>query len=141
MNKLDFRVIKHKEEKFSLGISFELIIDGIEIGKLLKTEENQISHWYFEKADLESYYNEFADKTDYVIGVCSCGESGCGMLGCEISKNDAVVVMKNMFNDGKKYGDKLKFRFSRENYDDVMQRIFVIASEFKSGQEKGEKKK
>ena len=133
-NKLDFQK-KIIEDEDSPKLLFELVIDGIPLGHLLNTDDNKIPHWYFEKEDLTSYLNEFSDKTDYVIGVCSCGESGCGCLGCEVLKDNKVVWRKNIFNDGYKYPRNLKFQFSRENYDEVMQKIFTIAKKFRNGQE------
>ena len=134
VNRLDFQknIIEDTDPPELL---FELVIDGIPLGQLLNTDDNKIPRWYFEKEDLTSYYNDFRDKTDYVIGVCSCGESGCGMLGCEVTKNDDVVEWKNIFNDGYDHAKNLKFRFARKNYDEVMQKIFAIANGFRNGQE------
>ena len=129
INQLDFQKIEYKSEP---ELSFELIIDGIPVGQLLKTNENEIPHWYFDKEEFSSYYSDFHKKTFHLIGVCSCGESGCGQLGCEVVKEEDFIILENLFNDGFRYKPELKFTFSRGNYNEVIRKMFLFSEKFRA---------
>ena len=127
LNKLSYRVIKDDyEPKFSI----ELLIDEKPIGVLFETEERKIPYYLFEK-DLPSYHSDYENKEFHIIGVCSCGDAGCGCLGCVLKKEADFVTLQEIFNDGFRFPKDLMFRFSRENYDSVLEEILGRVREYK----------
>lgn len=140
LNKLSFRVVEVEGEHIP-NFSIELIIDDKPLGILFDTQDNKIPHWYVEEdltanylysgEDLPSYYDNYKNKEIHLIGVCSCGESGCGCLGCVIKKDGDVVTFREIFNDGLEFPKDLEFKFSRDNYDAVVKEIVGRTNEYK----------
>lgn len=119
-NKLNYRCI---EEDY---LSIELLIDGKPIDGLIEADNRMIPFYFFEKNILPQGYHE----NDYLLGACSCGDSGCGSAECEIVREGDYVIFRNF-----KYGHSLpkdaEFRFTHENYASVMKAIIEEVEKYK----------
>lgn len=119
-NKLNYRCIENDY------LSIELLIDEKPIEGLIEADNQAIPFYFFEKDVLPQGYH----KNDYLLGACSCGDSGCGSAECEIIREDNCVVFQNF-----KYGHSLpkdaEFKFSHENYDSVMRSIIEEVKKYK----------
>ena len=131
MNHLDYRATTDND------LSFELLIDGKLIERLEESGDKAIPYWLFEKGDLPSYFNHYRQREEHLLGVCSCGESGCGSAGCVIEKDSEHVRFGEIFVDGFTFPSDYGFQFARENYDDVMRRIGEDLRKFKEETQEG----
>ena len=73
MNVLGFR------ESSDHGLSFELLVDGELVGRLVGGEKTGIPYWLIAD-DLPRL--ETSGRT--IVSVCSCGEYGCGSTSCRV---------------------------------------------------------
>lgn len=119
-NKLNYRCL---EDDY---LSIELLIDEKPIEGLIEADNRAIPFYFFDKDGLPQGYHE----KDYLLGVCSCGDSGCGSAECEIFRGEDCIVFHNF-----KYGHSLpkdaEFRFSHENYYSVMKSIIEEVKKYK----------
>jgi hypothetical protein len=125
VNELDFRVTNDND------LSFELLVDGSGIEGLEEADNRNIPYWLFETDELPDDYNHFLKRQQYLIGVCSCGESGCGAAGCVVNKDSDYVYFTNIFIDGRELPTNYQFVFKRENYESVMESIQQKVSRFR----------
>jgi hypothetical protein len=121
LNKLSYQV--EEDEKRSI-LWFELIIDEKPIGKLIE-DDGAIPHYFFEdnEYDLPSYFDSYKNEESYILGVCSCGDIGCGMSQCKIEKDESFVALQVYYPNNYKPPGDIKFKFSRENFDSVISEI------------------
>ncbi len=130
MNKLSFRATDDN------GFSIELLIDGQPLSKLYPDdEETKIPYYYFE-SDLPRGYWWKDDPSIRIIGVCTCGEGGCGRTECRVVREGDVVVFRDISscvnphypekNDGK------EFRVTSANYDSVIADIMDEIKNYKA---------
>ena len=131
LNNLDYRTTTDND------LSFELLVDGKLIERLELGDNRAIPYWLFEKDDLPSYFNHYRQREEHLLGVCSCGESGCGSAGCVIEKDSECVKFGEIFVDGFTFPSDYGFRFARENYDDVIHRISEDLRKFKEETQEG----
>ncbi len=141
VNKLSYRIVEPNEQTIkedyfvdyqdSPTISFELLIDGKPISSLLEADNKAIPYYYFEENDLPSYFHNYRNMKVHTIGICSCGQGGCGESTCVLEKDKDFVVLKEIFKDGFEFPKDFSFKFSRENYDSVTNEIKKLAEEYK----------
>ena len=126
MNHLDFRTTNDND------LSIELLVDGRPIEGLADGGDTSIPHWLFEGLDLPNYLSVDRGGNIYLLGVCSCGEHGCGAAGCFVEKDAETVTFYEIFIDGFCFPPEFQFQFTRENYDSVMKRISDEIATFSS---------
>lgn len=135
LNKLGYQVEEQKDSRRP-NLWFELVIDGEPIENFIG-EDKSIPYYYFDgdENDLPLQRN-FENRKLYLLGVCICGESGCGSTECEVEKNQDSVELKVFYPSwGYQPPKEIKFRFSRENYDSVISEIRERAKEYKEATE------
>ncbi|HEY0428551.1 MAG TPA: hypothetical protein VGC76_12290 [Pyrinomonadaceae bacterium] len=134
LNKLSFQVIEGERNSLT-GLCFELLIDGESIEKFIG-EDKAIPYYLFEEDEVDlPAFLDYEKKKYHVIGVCICGDAGCGSTDCEIEKDENVVDLQVIFRGGYQPPEDIKFRFSRENYDAVIGEIKHRAKEYKEAGE------
>lgn len=141
LSKLGYRIVEPNDQTIkevyfvdfadSPTISFELLIDEKSVSSLLKANNKAIPYYYFEKDDLPFYFHNYRNKEVHIIGVRSCGESGCGESTCVLDKNEDFVIFKEIYKDGFEFPKDFNFKFSRGNYDSVINEINKLAKEYK----------
>ncbi len=141
LNKLSYRILEPNDQTIdedyfvdyedSLMPSFELLIDGKSVSSLLEASNKAIPYYYFENNDLPSYFHNYRNKEVHIIGVCSCGISSCGSSSCVLEKGRDFVTFKEIYEDGFEFPKDFSFKFSRENYDFVIDEISKMAKEYK----------
>ncbi len=135
LNKLSYQTEEEKNTR-SPKLWCELLIDGESIEKFVG-EDKAIPHYYFEGNENElPYYVNYQSKKLHLLGVCICGDSGCGSTDCEIEKDQDYVELKVFYpSGGYQPPEEIKFRFARENYDSVISEIRRQAKEYKEAKE------
>ena len=144
LNKLSYRIVKPDDrsikEKYFVDyedcptISFEFLIDGKTIGSLLETNNKAIPYYYFE-GDLPSYFHRHRNKKVHIIGVCSCGVDGCGSATCVLEKGEDFVIFREIFKDGFEFPKDFQFKFSKQNYESIIEEIVKEAEMFETNNE------
>lgn len=134
LNKLSFQTEEENARRSILW--FELFIDGESIEKLLE-DEKAIPHYYFEDVENDlPFYINYEGKKLHFLGVCTCGNDGCGNIACEIEKDESFVDFKVFYPEGGYKPPKdIIFKFTRENYDSVVSQITKQAKEYKEATE------
>lgn len=115
------------------GLSIELLIDGQPLVELIGLEDTAIPYWLFE-GDLPHfrwYYGE-DDPSIKGIGVCSCGERGCGCVECRIVREGDVVVFRDFSADLRPKGERKEFRVTSANYDSVIAEIMRQVADYQA---------
>lgn len=97
---------------------------------MAESDNKAIPFYDFETSELPHYYSEFEGFELYVLGVCSCGNEGCGSAVCEIVREKDYVVFRN-FRYGHSLPKDAEFKFTNENYDSVMRAIFGDIEKYK----------
>ncbi len=134
LNKLSYRIEETEVARRSI-LWFELLIDGEPIEKLIG-DEKAIPYYFFEENDTDlTTFFDYENKKYHVVGICACGDAGCGSTDCEIEKVENFVNLQVIFRGGYKHPKDLKFKFSRENYDSVISEIKKRAKEYKEANE------
>lgn len=128
LNKLGCQILE-SEYKFHPRPWVEFLVDGESIDSLLKTGHKSIPLSYF-KNDLPSYFDYFLNKEIYNLAICKCGESSCGSVKCIIEKKNDFVIFKEIFIGINKFPN-LEFKFSRENFDEVIKEIVEKQDKYK----------
>lgn len=135
LNKLSYQVEEEKNARRSI-LWFELLIDDETVDKLIG-DEKAIPYYFFEDNDVDlPTFFDYENKKFHVIGVCTCGDIGCGSTNCEIEKNENSVNLQVIFPAGYKPQKDFKFKFLRENYDSIIDEIKKRAKEYKEAKEK-----
>ncbi len=111
-------------------LSIELLIDEKPIEGLAESDNRAIPFYYFENDDLPHFYSEYEGFELYVLGVCSCGDAGCGSAECEIVQEKDWVVFRN-FRYGHSLLEDAEFRFTHENYNSVIKAIVDEVRKYK----------
>ena len=113
MNKLDYRTRADDD------LAFELLVDGESLARRVGAQDTWIPWWLF-KSGLP---RDGLD--DIVVGVCSCGEPGCGSTRCDIDLGGDVVTLRRFDGDARGDGVTAVFQFRRANFDEVIQAIMA----------------
>jgi hypothetical protein len=130
MNTLSFRATE------DYGLSIELLIDGQPLAKLSPDDEDtKIPYYYFE-GDLPLGYWGQEDANIKCVGVCICGDAGCGSTECRVVREGDVVVFRDISscvnphypekNDGK------EFRVASANYDSIIAEIIEEVAKYQA---------
>ncbi len=106
------------------GLSIELLIDGQPLVELVDLGETLIPYYLFE-GDLPLGYWGADDPSIKVIGVCSCGEAGCGSTECRVVREGDVIVFRDFSgcvnpNVPQKKKEEKEFRVTSVNYNSVI---------------------
>jgi hypothetical protein len=129
MNTLSFRTTE------DYGLSIELLIDGQPLAKLFPDDpDTKIPYYYFE-GDLPLGYWGKDDASIKCIGVCICGEAGCGSTECRVVREGETIVFRDISscvnprypekNDGK------EFRVTSDNYNSIIAEIMTEVKKYK----------
>ena len=121
MNILSFRTTEDH------GLSIELLIDGQSLVELVELGDTLIPYYLFE-GDLPLGYWGEDDSSIRCIGVCTCGNMGCGAAECRVVREGDVIVFRDFSgnvkpNEGRKEKDGKEFRVPSVNYDSVIAEI------------------
>jgi hypothetical protein len=122
MNKLAYRCTDDN------GLSFELLVDGEPLGKLVGAHDWAIPFW--DIVDDLPYFPPHGRKRGADIRIvccCSCGEYGCGHTQCRVLHENDVVLFRDFDFDASPDGQRRVFRFSADNYQTVVSEIVVRA--------------
>ena len=133
MNTLSFRTTGDH------GLSIELLIDGQPLVELVElgdatTGDTSIPYHYFE-GDLPLGYWGADDPSIKCIGVCICGQSGCGAAECRVVREGDVIVFRDFSScvnpkfPEKQEGEK-EFRITSDNYDSVIADIMKQVADY-----------
>ncbi len=136
LNKLSYYIHEEERENSLQSILwFELLFDGVSIENLIG-DDKAIPYYYFEDEDFDlPTFFDYQGKKYHIIGVCICGDAGCGSTDCEIIKDENFVKLKIIFRGGYKPPTDFMFMFSRKNYDDVIFEIREKSKEYKKKRE------
>jgi hypothetical protein len=112
--------------------SFTLLVDGQPLGALIGGMDRDIPFYLVEEglprptdiAELQ-WVNGVAQYRGrigevHVVGVCSCGEAGCGCTVCRVVREGEAVVFRDFLGPGIPRLLETGFRFSLSNYQAVM---------------------
>jgi hypothetical protein len=117
MNKLTF-------ETTTLNtLSFILKVDGKPMLDARKTDEDEIPAWICEEG-IPSFPPMTSGADRVIVGVCGCGEYGCGHTSARIERRDGVVRLFDFQGAGIPTG---AFEFSQAEFDEVSAQIALIA--------------
>ena len=94
MNKFSFQTTNDND------FSIVLLVDGKIIDGFEQADNKAIPYWLFEISDLPKWCPYPHNKDVTILGVCSCGEVGCGSAGCIVVKKKKEVIFKEIFIDG-----------------------------------------
>jgi hypothetical protein len=130
MNTLSFRTTEDH------GLSIELLIDGQSLVELVDLGDTLIPYYYFE-GDLPLGYWGASDPSIKCIGVCSCGESGCGAAECRVVREGNVIVFRDFSSNinpkyEKKEKDGREYRVTAANYDSVIANIMKQVADYQA---------
>jgi hypothetical protein len=123
MNILDYRSTENH------GLSFELVIDGEPIGKLVGSSDDlEIPYRLFKNGTaLFPAAHLGRDSEKRVVAVCSCGEWGCSSTRCDVVKSwDGNIIFRDFITKRSKSDSVFNmamFCFSPINYDSVVTEI------------------
>ena len=128
MNTLSFRCTSEN------GLSFELLVDEQPLGVLIGSEHIAIPYWILDDGLPRPYS---MNRTDVrIVGVCSCGEHGCGRAQCLVACEADTIIFRNFQIDASDAANavslterNIEFRFARANFDAVITEIARLASE------------
>lgn len=118
------------------GLSVELFIDGKSIDDIFNAGDPMIPSWHFED-DLPYYppYRKYAtDFSRHLIGVCDCGEYGCGNINCHVEKHQGLVVWSDFKGDLPGNQSSPNFVFDEQQYVKTISEILEIVDAYKSSQ-------
>ena len=118
------------------GLSIELLIDGQPLVELIGMEDTLIPYYLFE-GDLPLGYWGVDDPSIKVIGVCSCGEAGCGSAECRVVREGETVVFRDFSgcvnpNVAQKQQEGKEFRITSINYDSVIANIMRQVADYQA---------
>jgi len=117
MNKLTF-------ETTTLNtLSFVLKVDGKPMLDARDTNEREIPAWICEEG-IPSFPPMTPGADRLIVGVCGCGEYGCGHTSACIERKDGVVRLFDFQGPGRPVGG---FEFSQQEFDEVSAEIGMIA--------------
>jgi hypothetical protein len=116
MNKLTYEI---SSENY---LSFILKADG---QPLLNHVDNEIPYWICEFG-IPTYPPGEVDADRLIVGVCSCGEYGCGNTNVRIERLDGVV---RLFESEEDSALRMTFEFSEDEFDKISKEIALKATE------------
>ncbi|MCA1594067.1 MAG: hypothetical protein LC754_15735 [Acidobacteria bacterium] len=128
MNILSFRTTEDH------GLSVELLIDGQSLVELVDLGDTLIPYYYFE-GNLPLGYWGADDPSIKVIGVCSCGEAGCGSAECRVVREGDTVAFRDFSgcvnpNVVQKKKEEKEFRVTPANYDSIIAEIIKQVADY-----------
>lgn len=110
------------------GLSFELLVDGVPLGKLVGSRDTVFPYWIVEDGLPHCPpFREQNDREIRIVCVCSCGEYGCGHTRCRVIEQDDEVVFNEFDVDVSVEGNRMEFRFPVANYETVCREISTLA--------------
>jgi hypothetical protein len=119
MNKLTF-------EKTTLNtLSFILKVDGKRMIDARGTNEDEIPAWLCESG-IPSFPPDDLKSDRVLVGVCGCGEYGCGNINARIERQAGRVRLFEFFGA---YSPKNSFEFAEDDFDKVSLEIANLAKE------------
>ena len=98
------------------GLSFDLLIDGESVHEIFASDTVGVPYWLLEGGLTPM---TIMDQQYHIVSVCDCGEAGCGVIACKVSEDGDEVT----FNDFKFMESDLSFKFSAENYHQILDEI------------------
>lgn len=126
MNKLNF---KFNNEN---GLSIELLIDEKSINEIFPSEHYPfLPYWLFDD-DLPYWPPNKKDVMDFsirIIGVCECGEYGCGNLRTKIENKNNIIYWSHF--QGRQVYKNLKFSFDEDQYNNKILEILKIIHDYR----------
>jgi hypothetical protein len=139
MNILDYLSI----EDYTL--SFELLVDGQPISKLVGTSDTVIPYRLFKNGIALSPIKRLSSNIEKrVVAVCSCGEWGCSSTRCDVVKSwDENIIFRDFLTKISSPASEFNgfmFYFSPVNYDSVMTEIFQKIEEHEIIQQRERRK-
>ena len=127
MNQLSFKTNPEN------GLSVELFIDGKSINDLFDVGDPFLPYWYFED-DLPYYSPDRKYETDLsrrLIGVCDCGEYGCGNLNCHVEQQNGLIVWSDFNGDVSGDQNVYIFVFDESQYVKTISEVVGMVDEYK----------
>jgi hypothetical protein len=129
MNILDYRSIENHT------LSFELLVDGKPISKLVGTSDIAIPFRLFKNGIALSPIERLSRNIEKrVVAVCSCSEWGCSSTRCDVVKSwDGNIIFRDFLTKISSPASEFNtfmFCFSPVNYDSVMTEIFQKIEEY-----------
>jgi hypothetical protein len=120
MNALSFRSTDEN------GLSFELLVDGVPLGKLVGAQDWAFPYWDVVD-DLPRWppHGERCEPELRIVCCCSCGEYGCGPTQCRVVRDGNEVVFRDFDFDASPEGRRQVFRFPLANYTEVVSRLWL----------------
>jgi hypothetical protein len=118
------------------GGSFALLVDGQPLAALTGSLDREVPLYLIEEDDLPRPTDSavlpwLANIPHYrghlvelrVVGVCSCGEQGCGCTVCRVVRDGDLVVLLDALGSGIAAVSEKEYRFSRANFEAVVKGI------------------
>jgi hypothetical protein len=129
MNILDYRSIENHT------LSFELLVDGKSISKLVGTSDTAIPYRLFNNGIALSPIERLNSNIEKrVVAVCSCSEWGCSSIRCDVVRSwDGNIIFRDFLTKISSPASEFNafiFCFSPVNYDSVMTEIFQKIEEY-----------
>lgn len=128
LNQLSYQLINDGN-----GLSVELFVDDVSINKLADSDNEAIPFWIFDNE--LPFLGTDKDSDVRIVGVCVCGEYGCGNTRCRVIKEQDIVIFREFFVDSYTNPRNIEFKFSSENYNSVISEIIKEVREFKDKSE------
>lgn len=97
-------------------LTFVLLIDDVPLHELYESDTVGIPYWLLEG---QLTATTIMGEIHYIVSVCDCGEPGCGRVACKVTEEDGTVT----FSDFKSLATDLTFKFTAENFHQVMDEI------------------
>jgi hypothetical protein len=118
------------------GLSIELLMDEQPFAKLFPDDpDTKIPYYYFE-GDLPLGYWGNEDARIKRIGVCTCGEAGCGSTESLVTQEGDTLVFRNISSvinlNASDSGDGREFRITLSNYNSVIESIMSEVEKYKA---------
>jgi hypothetical protein len=122
------------------GGSFTLLVDGRPLAALHGGMDREVPFYLAEEDDLPRptdsavlqwvsnvppYRERMAEVR--VVGVCDCGEQGCGGTVCRVVRDGEAVVLRDISGSGIAAVSGTEYRFSEANYQAVVKEIWQHA--------------
>jgi hypothetical protein len=121
MNILNFKPIYENH-----GICIDLYIDDKSIYEIFDKNIYSLPYWIFDD-DLPYYPpGEKENNSRRIIGVCSCGEYGCGNINCEIKETRENIEIFDFQGDVRKEHRSLRFIFDKLKFNETIKEILNI---------------
>jgi hypothetical protein len=119
MNKLSFETSEYD------WLSFVLLVDGRALLAGLHADDHEIPYWICDMGIPTLPPNDSTAKR-IIVGVCGCGEYGCGHTSAKVERSDGIVRLFE-FERGSRFINE--FQFDANEFDLVSNQIARIAND------------